>query len=137
MSTEENKAIVRRFYDEALNQKNLAAIEEYVDPHFIDHSGAPGGIEGVKQVFSMTLATYPDLHLTFEDQIAEGNKVVSRLTWHGTQQGECMGIPPTGKQVTISSIDIIRLAAGRVVEHWNVVDNLGMLQQLGVTPRQG
>ena len=137
MSTEDNKAIVRRFYDEALNQKNLAAIDEYVDPNIIDHSGSPGGIEGVKQLFSMTLTAYPDLHLTFEDQIAEGNKVVSRLTWRGTQQGECMGIPPTGKQVTTTSIDIIRLADGKAVEHWNVVDNLGMLQQLGVIPTQG
>ncbi len=135
MSTEDNKVIVRRFYDEAINKKNLAAIDEFVDPNVIDHSGLPGGIEGVKQLFSMTLT--PDLHLTVEDQIAEGDKVVSRLTWRGTHQGEFMGILPTGKQVTITSIEIVRLADGKVVEHRNVVDNLGTLQQLGVVPTQG
>jgi len=137
MSTEDNKVIVRRFYDEAINKKNLAAIDEFVDPNVIDHSGLPGGIEGVKQLSSFILTAFPDLHLTVEDQIAEGDKVVSRLTWRGTHQGEFMGILPTGKQVTITSIEIVRLADGKVVEHWNVVDNLGTLQQLGVVPTQG
>jgi predicted ester cyclase len=137
MSTEDNKAIVRRFYDEAINKKNLAAIDEFVDPNVIDHSGLPGGIEGVKQLFSMTLMAYPDLHLTLEDKIAEGDKVVTCLTWRGTHQGEFMGIPPTSEHVANTSIDFVRLANSKVAERWNVVDNLGMMQQLGVIPTQG
>jgi predicted ester cyclase len=137
MSTEDNKAIVRRFCDEAMNKKNLVAIDEFVDPNVIDHPGLPCGIEGVKQLFSMTLTAFPDLHLTLEDEIAVRDKVVSCLTWRGSQQGKFMGIPPTSKHVTITSIDIARLANGKVVEHWNVVDNLGRMQQLGVIPTQG
>jgi predicted ester cyclase len=76
MSTEDNKVIVCRFYGEAINKKNLAVIDEFVNPNVIDHSGLPHGIEGVKQLFSITLTAYPDLHFTLEDEIAEGDKVV-------------------------------------------------------------
>src|SRR6266566_4202929 len=103
MSTEDNKALVRRCYDEVHNKKNLAAINEFLDPNGIDHAappGLPGGLEGAKQFVSMFLTAFPDYHVTFEDMIAEGDKVVCRLTWHGTHQGKFMGIPPTGKHVT-------------------------------------
>ena len=76
MPTEDNKVIVRRFYDEAINKKYLVAIDKFVDSNVIDHTDLPGGIEGVKQLFSMTLTVYPDLHLTLEDEITEGDKVV-------------------------------------------------------------
>jgi predicted ester cyclase len=140
MSTEDNKALMRRFYEEVFNQKNTAAIDEFIDPHGVDHSappGTPGGIEGQKQLIGMYLTAFPDVHLTVEDMIAEGDTVVARLTARGTHQGAYMGIPPTGKQVTVTAIDINRMAGGKSVEHWLEMDNLGMLQQLGVAPAMG
>lgn len=140
MSTEDNKALVRRWYDEVLNKKNSAAISEFCAPNLVDHSlppGLPGGIEGTKQFIGMYVTAFPDLHLTVEDMITEGDKVASRLSISGTQQGAFMGIPPTGKHMTSTGIDIIRIADGKFVEHWLEADNLGLLQQLGVIPAPG
>jgi predicted ester cyclase len=140
MSTEDNKAAVRHFYEEVINKKNLAAIDEFIDPHGIDHAlppGMPGGIEGSKQFIGMYLTAFPDLHFTVEDMIAEGDRVVSRLTTRGTHKGALMGIPPTGKQVTITGIDINRMVGGKSVEHWLEMDTMGMMQQLGVIPAPG
>jgi predicted ester cyclase len=139
-STEANKANIRRFYDEVFNKKNRAAINDFFDPNFVDHAappGLPGGIEGAKQTLTMYLTAFPDLHFTVEDLIAEGDKVVARITTRGTQQGAFMGIPPTGKQVTVTAIDINRIVGGKFVEHWLNIDTLGLLQQLGVVPAPG
>jgi len=140
MSTEENKALVRRFYEEVFNKKNLTGVDAFVDPQIIEHAlppGLPGSIEGTKQFIGMYLKAFPDLHLTTEDMIAEGNKVVARITARGTHQGEFMGIPPTGKQVTMTGIQIVRTADGRITENWINLDALGLLQQLGVVPPPG
>ena len=140
MSTEANKASVRRFYDEVFNKKNRAAIDEFIDPNHVDHAappGTPAGLKGVKQTLNMYLTAFPDLHFTVEDIIAEGDKVVARLTIRGTQQGAFMGIPPTGKQVTVTAIDINRIVGGKSVEHWLNMDTQGLLQQLGVIPAPG
>ena len=140
MSTEQNKALVRRFYDEVFNKKNLAIIDDFLDLHIIEHSlppGLPSGIEGSKQFIGMYLAAFPDLHLTAEDMMAEGDKVASRFTMRGTHKGEFMGIPPTSKQVTITGIQILRVASGKIAENWINLDALGMLQQLGVVPPPG
>jgi len=142
MSTEDNKAIMRRFYEEVMNQKNLAAIDDFLAPTFVNHSalqlGMPGGgIEEVKQYLSMLLTTFPDLHYTIEDMIAEGDKVVARLTVSGTQQGAFLGIPSTGKHATISDVEIVGIANGKLVEIWVQADFLGLLQQLGVVPIPG
>ena len=140
MSTEDNKALVRRWYEEAFNQKNTAALDEFLDPNFVDHSlpaGMPAGIEGQKQLIGMYLTAFPDSHVTVEDMIAEGDKVVARFTGSGTHQGEFMGIPPAGKQVTATGIDIIRIAGSKFVEHWSEQNAFGMLQQLGVIPTPG
>lgn len=137
MSTEQNKALVRRFYDEVFNRKNLAAINDFLDPHIVEHAlppGLPGGSEGSRQFIGMYLAAFPDLHLTFEDIIAEGDKVAARFTLQGTHRGEFMGIPPTSKQVAMTGIQIVRVADGRIAENWINLDALGMLQQLGVIP---
>src|SRR6266702_8775057 len=127
-STEANKASVRRFYNEVFNKKNRAAIEEFIAPNHVDHTlppGLPAGIEGSKQFITMYLTAFPDLHFTVEDLIAEGDKVVARLTTGGTQQGVFMGIPPTGKHVTSTAIDINRMASGKSVEHCLNMDTLG------------
>src|SRR5437660_9411018 len=140
MSTEANKASVRRFYDEVFNKKNRAAIDEFVDPSHVDHTappGTPGGLKGVKQTLTMYLTAFPDLYFTVEDIIAEGDKVVARLTVRGTQQGAFMGIAPTGKQGTVTAIDINRIVGDKCVEHWLEMDTLGLLQQLGAIPAPG
>jgi steroid delta-isomerase-like uncharacterized protein len=137
MSTEDLKALRRRFYEEVFNKKNTAAIDEFIDPHSVDHAappGTPGGLEGAKQTITMYLTAFPDLHFTVEDMIAEGDKVVARLTVHGTHQGAFMGIPPTGKHTTVTAIEIIRFADGKSVEHWAEIDFMSLLQQLGVIP---
>jgi steroid delta-isomerase-like uncharacterized protein len=137
MSTEENKALVRRFVDEAQSRGNVDAIDELCSPEFVNHSappGVPSNREGIKQVTAMFRQAFPDSYFTVEDMVAEGDKVATRKTFHGTHQGEFMGISPTGHQVSIGLIDIVRIADGKVVEHLSMGDNLGMMQQLGVIP---
>lgn len=139
MSTEENKAFMRRFYEEVFNQKNLAAIDDFVAPDFVNRSAAQlglvsGDLEHVKQFVGVVMQAFPDLHYTVEDMVAEGDKVVTRLTLSGTQQGAFMGIPATGKHATVSDIEIFRITGGKAVETWVQVDFLGLLQQLGAIP---
>lgn len=140
MSTEDNKTLMRRFIEEVFNKKNLSAIDELIAPNHIDHSAAaslPVGPEGYRQAIGMMLTGFPDLHVTVEDVIAEGDKVVVRLTMRGTQQGAFGSIPPTGKQVAVSTIDMVRIEGGKIAEEWGIDDMLGMLQQLGVVPSMG
>ena len=139
MSAEEHKAIARRAY-EIFSSGSLEAIEEVIAPDLVDHNAQPGrtgGIEGTRQVLGMLRAAFPDLRFTPDDLIAEGDRVVARVTLTGTHQGEFQGLPPTGKQVTISGIEIVRIANGKAVERWGQFDNLGMLQQLGAIPAPG
>jgi steroid delta-isomerase-like uncharacterized protein len=135
--TEDNKALNRRFVEEVINQGNTDAIDELIDPGVVDHAAPPGfptGREGAKQFAAMMRSAFPDLYLTIEDMISEGDKVVMRSTWSGTHEGEFMGIPATGRRVTVSAIDISRVADGKMVEHWEQSDALGLMQQLGVVP---
>ena len=136
MSTEENKAIVRRYID-VVNKKNLAAMDEIFDANYVGHVAGfedVKGPEGQKQVLAAVLTALPDLHDTIEDMVTEGDKVVTRLTFTGTHKGELMGIAATGKQVTVGEIAIFRIVGGKIVEGWQEVDMLGMMQQLGVIP---
>jgi len=141
MSTEENETLMRRFFEEVYTKKNLAAIGQFIAPNHIDHAasaaGSPAGPEGSRQAIGMMLTGFPDLHVTVEDMIAEGDKVVVRLTMRGTQQGALGGIPPSGKQVAVSTIDIVRIEGGKIAEEWGLDDRLGMLQQLGIVPSMG
>jgi steroid delta-isomerase-like uncharacterized protein len=140
MSTEANKAVIRRFRAEVFNRGNVDLLEEIVTPDALDHSpnpGQPPGIEGVKWVVRTYRAASPDFHMEPHDENAEGNKVVSRWTITGTHQGDLFGIPPTGKRVSIAGIDIIRVTDGMMAEHWLSVDQLGLLQQLGIIPTPG
>jgi steroid delta-isomerase-like uncharacterized protein len=139
VSTEGNKALVRRTYD-VINKRNLKAIDELVDPNYVGHIPAfppVQGIEGLQQVFSTYLTAFPDMMATIEDLIAEGDKVAARLTFRGTHTGPMMGIPSTSKQVTILAMNIFRVANGKLVEQWVNSDDLGLMQQLGVIPTQG
>ena len=137
MSTEDNKALMHRFLEEVFNKRNLAAMDEFIAPDQVDHTlpaFLPTTPEGTKRAIGMYLKAFPDLHLTVEDMFAEGDKVVTRFTSRGTQKRAFMGIPPTGKQVTVSSIVIVRIAGDKIVEQWGLDDQMGMLQQLGVIP---
>jgi predicted ester cyclase len=120
MSAEENKAIVRRVYEEAITQNKPEVFDEIMSPDIVDHAPFPDqapGSEGFKGVFAMMLSAFPDYHSTVEEQIAEGDKVVTRFISEGTHQGEFLGIAPTGNRVRVTGIDIDRLVEGKIVEH--------------------
>ncbi len=136
MSIEQNKAIVRH-YTELTNARDLGGAFAYVGPGFVDHAARPGmptGIEGARMFFNMLFTAFPDLRATIDDLIAEGDKVVGRMTCEGTHQGMFMGLPPTGKRVKWSFIEINRIVDGKVVEHWAEADTIGLMQQLGLVP---
>ncbi len=139
MSTDENKAIVRRFYEE-LNTGNLDIVGELLAATAVIHqSGTPGPMdrETFKQLGGLFFAAFPDARHELEDMIAEADQVVTRFTFRGTQHGDLMGIPPTGKQVTVSGIALDRIASGKIVERRIESDQLGLLQQLGAIPAPG
>ena len=141
MSIEQNKALARKLVEEVINQGNISMIDELAIPDFVEHEelppGIPPGREAPKALFSMLLNAFPDFYATIEHLIAEGDQVVLHMTWTGTQEGEFMGIPPTGKRISINVIDILGLAEGKFVEHWGVMDSMAMMQQLGVVPAPG
>ena len=133
MSLEENKDIVRR-YQEAYNTNDFDALAEVVaadvvTPNII--SGMPPGLEGAKAVHQKTLLGMPDYYTTIEDLIAEGDKVVARVRMTGTHTGNFYGIAPTGRRVNLTSIYIVRIAEGKIVEHWGEEDGVAVLKQLG------
>lgn len=136
MSAEENRAVMRRYYEEVVNEGKLDLVEEVIGPDYVGHE--PGeetqGPEGFKQFLGMMRSAFPDLNATVEDEIAEGDKVVARYTARATHQGELMGIEPTGKRVEVPGIEINRISGGKIVEQWNMYDAMGMMQQLGVIP---
>jgi len=138
MSTEQNKALIHQFVEELIKQGNLDIIDEIVSPDFVEHEALPPGIpldrEAPRAMFGMLLGAFPDLHATIEHLIAEDDKVVAYMTWTGTQEGEFMGIPPTGKRMSINVMDIFGIAGGQIVDHWGVSDMMTMMQQLGLMP---
>ena len=137
MSIEQNKEIVRHVVEEIFNKKNLDYIDACYAPDVLDHSTPPGlpqGFEGYRLKIGMFVAAFPDLNISYEDLIGEGDRVLGRYILTGTHRGDFAGIPPTGKQVKISGMDILRLKDGKVTEHWTEMDTLGMMQQLGVIP---
>ena len=139
MSTEENKATDRRTIEEGWNQGNTAVFDKLLAANYVGHdaSGPVNGPDGFKQFYATYRTAFPDTHLTIEDQIAEGDKVVTRWTGTGTNQGPLMGIPPSGKRVKITGMTITRFASGKAVEGWFNYDILGMLQQIGAFPAPG
>ena len=134
--TEANKALTLRYWEEVANKGNLDLIEEICAPDYVCHEVDQDirGPEGVRQFIFMLRAAFPDLHVTVEDVIAEGDKIVQRWTGRGTHQGELMGIPPTGNHVSVAGITISRFKDGKVSEEWEVYDMMGMMQQLGAIP---
>ena len=134
----ETKAIARRLIDEAFNGGNLDVVDELVSPEFVNHDAAlpepTRGVEAAKASIAAYRAAFPDLRLTIEQQVGEGEFVTTRWTGTGTHQGDLMGMAATGKQSTVTGITIDRIVDGSFVESWTNWDTLGMLQQLGVVP---
>ena len=134
--SEDNKALVRRYLEETVNAGNVAAIDELTAVDYVGHmTGVPPFDRAMhKQLLVSFRSAFPDQHVTIEELISEGDKVVNRSTYTGTHRGEFQGIAPTGKQFTISGINMSRITNGKVVEDWTVLDMLGMLQQMGAIP---
>ena len=131
------KDVARRFYEEIINQKNIDAIDRFCTTDFLDHNpppGAKGSLDATKQQFLELVAAFPDLKITVQDQIAEGDRVVNRVIVRGTHQGEYMGMPGTGKTIEIGGIDILRMVNDKAAERWGYFDDMKLMQQLGARP---
>jgi steroid delta-isomerase-like uncharacterized protein len=139
MLSETNKTVSRRLFEEVWNKGNLAVLNELIANDHVNSGpgtlpGLPTGPEGAKQFVMIYRNAFPDTHFTIDEQIAEGDKVVTRWTAHGTHQGELLGIPATDKSSTVTGISVDRIVNGKIVESWGIFDQFGMMQQLGVIP---
>jgi len=140
MSTADNKMLANRLVEEVINKGNLDAAGDYFTADYADHAAPPGlppGVEGFKAFFGGLRAAFPDLHYVIEDTIAEGDMVVNRATAHGTMKGDFLGMKATGKHAAWTEMHIVRILNGKIVEHWANIDQVGMLQQLGLMPGPG
>ena len=135
MTLEENKKFMSNFIEEVINKKNLDAADDLVAENFLEHLPFPGqgpGREGLKFAINAMLTGFPDMNWTVQEQIAEGETVVTRFTWTGTHDGEFMGIPPTNKKVEVWGVVIDVVRDGLFAESRIIMDTVGLLQQLGV-----
>ena len=140
MSTEENKSLVQRYVEQLLNRGNMAVAGELLAPdykRYISPTAEPLSVDVQKQRLAGIRAAFPDWHLTVEDMIADGDRVAFRATIRGTHKGTFQSIAPTGKAVTVSALDIVRIEKGKFVEHWGGPDLLNLLQQLGAVISPG
>jgi predicted ester cyclase len=141
MSTEENKALARRIIEEAWNQGNLVVVDELMAPDYAGHhalvGNQPPSRDLYKQFIIRTRTAFPDMRATIEEQIAEGDLVVTRWSVQGTHQGMFRGHSPTGKQMSVTGIIIERIVSGKAVEGWMEMDTMNQMQQLGVMPQPG
>jgi predicted ester cyclase len=140
MSTEQNKAIARRIQEELWDQKNLAVADELLAPSYVDHvpgspPDVPPGPARYKETASAYFTAFPDVRVTVELQIAEGDMVVTRWKSHATHTGSLFGMPATNKSTSVTGITIDHIVNGKLVESWTEFDNLGSMQKLGVAPR--
>ncbi len=136
MSIEENKAIVRHFFEEGPSKGNLGAVNELISSDFVMHSPLPTepGAKGIDDIITTCRAAFDNLNVQIDDMIAEGDKVTCRFTAHGVHRGQFMTLPPTGKEITMTGIEIFRLENGKVAELWAEANLIGLMQQLGVIP---
>jgi steroid delta-isomerase-like uncharacterized protein len=133
MSTQDdNKALVQQFYEVIINQKNLAALDRFVAPNAVNHTVPAGLPQGPSQFLNLHLNAFPDVQATVEDLLADGDKVIARVSIHGTHQGAFRAVSPTHKPISVMAINIFRIENGKMVEHWGLADRHSALQQLGV-----
>jgi steroid delta-isomerase-like uncharacterized protein len=139
MSAEETKAIVERFWEEVWNKKNLKIVDELLPDNVVIHNfgAVVEGREAWRQSFTPFFTAFPDLKLTVELTIIEGDRMAVRWAATGTHTGDFRGIAPTGKQINIAGVAIYRVAEGKIVEGWSQPDTLGLLQQIGAIPTPG
>lgn len=139
MSLEQDKAVITRFV-EFLNTGNTAIADEVVASNYLERDPFPGqkpGREGLKEVILMTRAAFPDLEWVMEEMVAEGDTVASRFTWRGTHRGVFLGVPPTGKHITVTGMVFDRVVDGKMVESQILMNTLSILAQLGVITPPG
>jgi steroid delta-isomerase-like uncharacterized protein len=139
MSVESNRALVSRIWDEVWNAGNLDTVDQVLSPDYFGNIPSTAGIrgrEGFKQLITSYRTAFPDVHLTVDDLIAEGDRVVARWTSRGTQTGPFGNIPPSGRSIEVPGISIFRIADGLIAEEWEGFDTLALMQQLGVIPAQ-
>jgi steroid delta-isomerase-like uncharacterized protein len=137
MAAAENKAVITSFVEEVINQGQLERVDDLVAVDFVELDPLPGqqqGREGLKQVISAFRAAFPDIHWAIEEMLGEGDKVFSRFTWHGTHRGEFLGVPATGRQITVKGMVVDRVVDGKMAESRILMDGLSMMRQLGVVP---
>jgi predicted ester cyclase len=136
--SETNKALIKRFIDEYQTGNDEQVLRDTISPQLVNRTplspDPPGGVEEVKAIFDMFHATFADFAVEILDQLAENDKVMTYKVFTGTHTGELFGVPPTGRAVRFDVMDIVRIADGRIVEHWGMVDQLGLLRQLGALP---
>lgn len=138
MSTEDNKAIVRRMTEVFYNQGAIERADQFFAATYVHHDPASPQVRdraGLQEAVRTFRAGCPDLHITTDELVAEGDKVLKRWTYHATHTGNLSGLPPTGKRITMSGLELFRLADGQIVESWLGYDNLSLMQQLGVAPQ--
>jgi len=136
MSNETNKAIIRRVFDEIVNNGNLGVADELIGPAYVNH-GVPvpaTGPEALKMAVGLFRTAFPDIHVTLEQVVAEGDRVATHGYFTGTHKGDFNGIPPTGKSIKVAYVDLWRLENGKAAENWVQMDMMGLVQQLGVAP---
>lgn len=139
MSLEENKAIARQFY-KLIETGDLDLADEVVAEDYVNHNALPGqtsGLAGYKEAISALRASVPDIQYTIDDQIAEGDKVLTRYRATGTHQGEFLGVPASGKPLTFRALVLQRVVNGKIQESWLEMDMLGLMQQMGALPTPG
>lgn len=133
--TEENKALIRKFYGELVNERRIELADEMIVEDFHDHAARGTGLENFKVLYAVMLRIFPDIQVTIDDLIAEGDKVVARVEFTATQAGSFRGFPPANRGVNFSGMDIFRFENGKIVERWAQRDFLGMLEKLGHVKR--
>ncbi len=127
--------VARRIIDEVINRGDMEAFDELVADEYVDHTGVPDR-ESYRELLFRSRDAFPDLQLTIEDEIVEGDRWVGRFRWHATHRGEFMGVAPTGRAIDIEAIGILRIVDGRLRERWNVTDVFALLQQMGALPER-
>jgi steroid delta-isomerase-like uncharacterized protein len=138
--TEDNKALVRRMEEELFNRRNLDAIDTFIAPEYVLRTaaeGTPNDREAIRGSIAAYLQGFPDLRITIDQLLAVDDRVVGVFTFTGTHRGELFGMPPTGRSIAVRQIAIYRIAGGQVVEEWEVSDQLGLMQQLGLISTEG
>jgi steroid delta-isomerase-like uncharacterized protein len=137
MPSQQPETLIHRIFEKAFNQGDLAVVDEVFSPDHFAHNSitrVPNGPQGFKLLITMLRNAFPDLHCTVDDEIHEGDKFSARWTLHGTHRGQFMGNPPTGKQVSVPGIIFGRTENGRIIEDWTMIDQMSILQQMGIIP---